>query len=246
MMRNFLCVVLLVFSAQVWAGAAGKVIHIAGTVSAQRPDGALRVLNLNSEVLAGDVISTEKNSIVRILFTDGGRLTLRPETRIDLEAYHFEEAKPEQDNMAFSMLKGGLRAVTGKVGKRSTPEAYKGKVTSATIGIRGTRFGMLLCRNKVEENEATCLDMLRAVKDGQPLKEGFYFDVTEGAIEVLNKAGARVFTAIAYGYVSDENTLAEPLSEDPGLIFVLPSELSDHPGVRGVPGFSSAAACVVQ
>lgn len=84
------------------------------------------------------------------------------------------------------------------------------------------------------------------VKEGQALKEGFYFDVTEGAIEVLNNAGPRVFAAVAFGYVADENTLAEPLSEDLGLVFVLPSELSDHPGVRGVPRFSSAAAYVVR
>jgi hypothetical protein len=47
--------------------------------------------------------------------------------------------KPDGDNASFNLVKGGLRSVTGLLGKRNK-EKFAMKTPSATIGIRGTTF----------------------------------------------------------------------------------------------------------
>jgi hypothetical protein len=125
----------LLFSIDALAAAA-TVTNLNGTVSARKADGSMRLLSQQSEVDAGESITTEKNSFARLKFSDGGEITLRPETTIAIDSYRFEADKPEQDNLFFTMVKGGLRTITGLVGKRGNRDAYRNKTAIATIGIR--------------------------------------------------------------------------------------------------------------
>jgi hypothetical protein len=230
------------------AGGVGKVIHLTGTVSAQRADGGMKILSLDSEVLPEDVVTTEKNSVVRIGFSDGGQLTLRPETRMKIDSYRYEEAAPEQDSMVFSLLKGGLRAITGLVGKRGNREAYKAKAPQGTIGIRGTRYGMLLCGTDPESRLNNCTGLLsgRQGDAGQPPADGMYVDVTEGAVIVVNDGGELPLNAGQSSYVADVKTLPELLDGNPGLYKALPSDLAQHPGDTNAPGTPGSGMCMVQ
>lgn len=130
------------------AEVAGKVGYMSGTLVAQRADGTLKVLGPKSEVLAGDMLITAKNSYAQVVMNDGAKMTLRPNSNLKVEAYQFNEEKPEADNAFFRLLKGGFRAVTGMIGKRGNSDAYKVRAASATIGIRGTDFSTRLCFTK--------------------------------------------------------------------------------------------------
>lgn len=180
--------------------AAAVVTHLSGTVSAQKADGAIRVLSQTSEVDAGDKITTEQNSFARLKFTDGGEITLRPGTTVSIDSYRFDESKPEEDNLFFSMLKGGLRTITGLIGKRGKQDAYRNSTAVATIGIRGTEYGSLLCR-----------------QDCGKLPDGQYIDVKQGRINVSNKAGSLDVGVGQYAYVRDGDTAPLLLPADPGL-----------------------------
>lgn len=228
--RFLLFVTCLALGTQAWAADIGQVIQLMGTVSAQKNTGAIRVLSVGAAVSAGDIITTEKNSVVRIALSDGGQLSLRPESRLNLEAYQFQEAKPQQDSMVFSLIKGGLRAVTGSIGKRGNANAYQAKATQATIGIRGTRFGMLDCRTPSEldkDQASNCLGLLTNQTKDKNLApaDGLYIDVTEGSIEAGNNAGALIVNKGQISYVADANTAPVLLTEDPGLKEALPSDL---------------------
>lgn len=242
----------LVLGAQAWAQDIGQVIQLMGTVSAQKNNGAIRLLSLGAGVSAGDVITTEKNSVVRIALSDGGQLSLRPESRLNLEAYQFQETQPQQDKMAFSLIKGGLRAVTGSIGKRSNANAYQAKATQATIGIRGTRFGMLDCRTLEGEPDkdqaSSCLGLLvNQTKDKTiPPADGLYVEVTEGAINVANNAGALIVSNGQISYVADANTAPVSLNEDPGLREALPSDLLALPSGYFPLGRNSNLVCEVR
>jgi hypothetical protein len=122
----------------------GTVQHLSGTLSAQRPDGSVRALAERSSVSVGDVISTERDSYAQLRFTDGGQVTLRPNTQVRIETYSYEEGRPERDNFAVQLFKGGLRALTGLIGKRTTNRnAYRMVTSTATIGIRGTDYSAI-------------------------------------------------------------------------------------------------------
>ena len=113
--------------------AQGTVQHLSGTLHVQRADGSIRLLSERSQVRTGDVVSTERDSYAQIKMTDGGQITLRPNTQLRIEGYQFSEQEPAKDNFVFALLKGGLRAVTGLIGKRVNRDAYKLRTATATV-----------------------------------------------------------------------------------------------------------------
>jgi len=118
--------------------AAGTVTHLSGTLSVQRPDGSVRILSQKSEVNPADLLTTQRDSYAQINFTDGSSMTMRPNTQMRIEQYTFVQDRPQDDNSFLRLLKGGLRTVTGLVGKRGNQDAYKIGTNTATIGIRGS------------------------------------------------------------------------------------------------------------
>ena len=139
-LRTLLAAALL---APLAAFGQGTVQHLSGTLSVQRPDGSVRLLSERSQVGPGDVVSTERDSYAQVRFTDGGQVTLRPNTQVKIEGYSYTEGEPQGDNFAMSLFKGGLRAVTGLIGKRGNRDAYRMQTATATIGIRGTTFNAI-------------------------------------------------------------------------------------------------------
>jgi hypothetical protein len=89
---------------------------------------------------------------VRLRFTDGGETVIRPESSLQVQDYYFNQEEPQQDSLVLRLLKGGLRAVTGYVGKRGNQDAYKMQISTATIGIRGTDYSARLCAQDCKEN----------------------------------------------------------------------------------------------
>jgi hypothetical protein len=122
------------------AWANGTVQQLSGTISVQKPDGTTRVLARQSEVGKGDTLNTERDSYAQVKFSDGAVMTLKPNTRIKIEDFSFDEAQPAKDSSTLSLLKGGLRMITGLVGKRGNQDALRLGTATATIGIRGTTF----------------------------------------------------------------------------------------------------------
>jgi hypothetical protein len=153
-----------------FAAGGGEVTHLSGTLSAQRPDGALVILSQKSEVRPGDVLSTQKDSYAQINFPDGSSMTMRPNTRMQVESFQFSEDKPQEDGAFFRLLKGGLRTVTGLVGKRGKQDAYRITTATATIGIRGSSGDTLAC-------EPSCAGV---VSGGEKLPQGTYHHTSTG------------------------------------------------------------------
>jgi hypothetical protein len=170
----------------VWA--QGSVQHISGTLHVQRADGSVRLLSEKSQVLQGDVVSTERDSYAQIKLTDGGQITLRPNTQIRIEGYQFSEKEPEKDNFVFALLKGGMRAVTGLIGKRANRDAYKLRTATATVGIRGTDFNAIEVPPNAPGQPAPGVYVV--VSDGLVV-------VTSGGQELLGAAGQTLYSSSA-------------------------------------------------
>lgn len=130
------------------AEVAGKVGYMSGTLVAQRADGTVKVMGPKSDVLAGDMLITAKDSYAQVQMNDGAQMTLRPHSNLKIEAFQFRKEEPQADNAVLRLLKGGFRTVTGLIGKRGNADAYKVRAASATIGIRGTDFTSRLCATR--------------------------------------------------------------------------------------------------
>lgn len=217
-----------VLLAPLLALAQGTVQHLSGTLYVQRADGSVRLLSEKSQVQVGDVVSTERETYAQLKLTDGGQITMRPNTQLRIEGYQFSEQEPEKDNFVFSLLKGGLRAVTGLIGKRVNRDAYKLRTATATVGIRGTDFNAIEVPQGGGGN-APAPGVYVVVSDGQVV-------LTSGGTELLAGAGQTA-------YASDPNLPAAIIPPPPNLPEIDPpaSFGSDNPtAINGGQGSACA------
>lgn len=214
------------------AVAAGTVEHLAGTLSVQRADGAARLLSVRSEVLTGDTLQTEKDSFAQIRFSDGGTITLKPNTRFAVQAYGFDPAKAEGDNLVFRLIKGGLRSVTGLIGKRGNQGAYRVDTATATIGIRGTTFDADDCKTTACARQGTTTS-----ETSENHEPGVYVTVHDGEVVVSNAAGSLNLSAGQFGMVPGREVQPRLLPGDPGLGAVASASQLEGTVVRGRSGF---------
>ena len=119
--------------------SVGNVILSFGKNIAIATDGTERVLKRKAEVFAEDTLLTSAKGRLQVRFTDGSRLSLKPGSEFKIEEYQFEQANPEEGKAFYKLIKGGMRTISGKIGKTDS-EDYKLDAVVATIGIRGTDF----------------------------------------------------------------------------------------------------------
>jgi hypothetical protein len=212
----------------VWAEVVGTVVQSQGNVTARPPQGVSRALPRNSEVAEGELIETRADSYVRIHFRDNTEITLRPNTRMSIATYKYVEATPKEDNIFFNLLKGGLRAATGAISRRN-PQAYRMDGVAATIGIRGTNYGALVCQND-------CSGLLQA--DGKPLVNGLHVDVHEGSVLVSNDVGQTVLSPGQFGYAGAQTTVPLQVPASQGFEVTVPQGF--EPGTAGGPTAQTA------
>ena len=218
------------------AGPVGQVTHLSGTLTAKRADGSTKLFSTKSEVQEGDTLSTEQETYARIKFADGAEVVLRPGSQLKVANYAFDEAKPQSDNIVLNMLRGGFRAVTGLVGKRNR-DAVNFATTNATIGIRGTHFGALICQND-------CGNVPTAT--GKPPENGLHLDVADGAIVVRNAAGQQEINTGQFGYVRSSTTAPAIVPPQQGIQVTMPTSISqNNASGRGV-GKAKEGECAVQ
>lgn len=160
------------------ANPAARVEFTAGEVRATASDGSSRVLARGAQVGSGDTIDTGSGR-AQMRFTDGALVSLQPQTQFRIDQYAFA-GKPAEDRGFFSLIKGGLRTITGLVGKGNR-DAYKLTTSVATIGIRGTEYSV-------------------AYGNSINLTTG------DGAVDVCNGGGCLTVTDGQSAYVADQNT----------------------------------------
>lgn len=127
------------------AEVVGNVRFVSGGLMAQRVDGTAKVMGAKADVQLGDMLVTASDSYAQVVMNDGTKMILRPNSNLKIEGYQFNQQDPKSDSAIFRLLKGGFRTVTGLIGKRGNPDAYKLRSSGATIGIRGTDFTSRLC-----------------------------------------------------------------------------------------------------
>ena len=209
---------ILCVTQSVLAQVVANVTHLSGLLSVERADKTKKVLALKSDVLEGDLLSTSADTYARIKFTDASELVLRPGTQLKVNKVSYDIAKPEADALSLSLLKGGMRAVSGLIGKRSK-ESVEYTTPTATIGIRGTHFGVLFC-------EGNCKDV--ATVTGQVPADGLYVDVAQGAVELKNPGGTLVVNTGEFSFVRSSATAPILVPAEKGVQVTMPNSISQN------------------
>jgi hypothetical protein len=210
--------------------SSGTITQLSGTLSVRKADGSVRILSQRSTIESGDTINTERESFAQIRFTDGGQVTLKPNTSVKIETFKFSEEKPQEDSFLYSLVKGGLRAVTGVVGKRSRDKYQLGTAT-ATIGIRGTTLSADDCLNN-------------RTLDCERLEPAVYIGVADGEVVVRNGQGELGLAAGQFGLIAP-NQRPLFLSTDPGLQFTPPATFIQSVMAGSVVNSGKNLECIV-
>lgn len=217
------------------AGGVGNITHLSGTLTARRADGSTRFLSVKSQVAEGGTLSTAQGTYAWLKFADGAEVVLRRDSQIKVENFRFEQAKPESDNMLLSLIKGGMRSVTGFLGRRNK-DRVQVVAPNATIGIRGTHFGMLLCLND-------CGNLPAGARAPPP--NGLHVDVVDGAVVITNPAGQQTLAAGQFGYVRDSRTPQVSVPPQRGAQVTMPLAISRNAGNGGTVGRGGDSECAV-
>lgn len=234
-----LCLV-LALPALAWAvEPVARVTHLSGLLSAKHLDGTSKILAVKSDIFQGDILSTEKDTYAKVKFVDQAEVVLRPDTQLSVERYSYDAAKPQSDGIALTMFKGGMRAVTGLIGKRSK-EAVSYATPTATIGIRGTTFVA-----EYVPPPSALPGAPPAPRSGPTLPPGLYVQVIDGLINLSNAAGTQNFSAGQFGFTPSINQPPVVVPKNPGLQFTPPPAFNQSaaaPGANGPSGAASGAA----
>ena len=123
------------------ASGAARLDFVIGAVTAENAAGGSRLVQKGSQLAAGETVRTSADGRAQLRFTDGAMVSLQPDSVFKLDEYRFAGPEKTDERAFFSLLKGGLRTITGLVG-RFNRSAYKVHTAVATIGIRGTEYSL--------------------------------------------------------------------------------------------------------
>ena len=216
--------VLSSISVQAQGTEAGKVLLSLGDVKLVR-EGKTQALAKGASVQAGDSITTGVASNAQLRMTDGAVIAIRAQSEFKINEYKFNGKEDGSEKATLSLVKGGVRAVTGSIGK-TNQDNLKVNAVVATVGIRGTGFNINYCNGD-------CIN-----KDKSPAKDGLYAGVFEGKITVTNQTGVEALGLNQYLYVADQDTKPVRLSTPPSF---LPDPLSGQKSAKPKSGGSQAA-----
>ena len=149
--------------------AAATTQAISGGVQMAPANGDYGSLAFGQRVESGATIKTEANGRVVLRFDDGQMVSIAESSLFVVNDYKFNAHKPAESNFFVTLLKGGMRAVTGVIGETNKSNVTI-KTPVATMGIRGTDF-QLFFDNKL------------------------YINVLQGAVSATNDGGTAIFDA---------------------------------------------------
>lgn len=150
-------------------------------------DGAVKVTRAGLESRAGagfkieigDVVSTGPDSQVRIKMSDDSYFALPGNSSLKIDEFALPQRgrKRKPGTAVFSLLRGGLRTISGLIGNWSR-DTYKLNSPVVTMGIRGTEYSIIYCK------DSSC---------GPGAADGGYVEVLSGMVTASNKEGSGEF-----------------------------------------------------
>ena len=114
---------------------AGVVVLAEGDARVASGGNPARPLKAGEAVSEGDRLTSGKGGEIHVQMQDSGFIVVRPNSQFEIVAYKADGGA--DDKGVFKLISGGLRSITGWIGKFNQKD-YVVKTATATVGIRGT------------------------------------------------------------------------------------------------------------
>ncbi len=121
------------------AQEAAKVVYVQGDVQIVRANKTLTPQK-GDALQVGDQIQTGTGKL-QLKFVDGAVMALNPQSKFQIDRYHYNPNQPSESVAHTHLIQGGLRTVTGAVAKVNKP-GYQLETATGVIGVRGTEIAV--------------------------------------------------------------------------------------------------------
>ena len=138
---------------------AGVVTLVEGGARLAHAGGTPQAVKVGDVVRDGDVLTTAKTGELHMVMQDTGFMALRPNSQLVVVNYKADGG--DDDKGVFKLLTGGLRSITGWIGRFNAP-AYQVRTPTATVGIRGTDHETRVIPEGSDEGEPGTYDKVFA------------------------------------------------------------------------------------
>jgi hypothetical protein len=128
-------------SAKPHSAVVGEATMVIGQARLFSPDGEAKSLARGAPVREGDRIETGAGGHVHLKFVDGGRLSVRPASRLQIENYSHKDQQSALTAIRFKLDEGTARSITGSWGEESR-DRFRLNTPLAAIGVKGTDFSV--------------------------------------------------------------------------------------------------------
>ena len=125
-------------AAQPAAAVVGEATMVIGVARLFGADGKTRAVERGTTIRVGDRVETEAGGHVHVRFVDGGRLSIRPSSRLQVESYNQAQDRTPTA-IKFRLDEGVVRSITGLWGEAER-DRFRLNTPVAAIGVKGTDF----------------------------------------------------------------------------------------------------------
>jgi hypothetical protein len=192
-----------------FAAEVGRVLLVAGEAFAVRAGTPVKLVR-GAPVHDRDLLRTGPRSTLQVRFADESLLSLRENSEVRIDDFRFSGKEDGTERAFFSLLKGGLRKITGLIG-RTNHQNYRMDTAVATIGIRGTDYAATLCQQDCRN------------PDGSLARDGLYGRVIGASHgtnrnSITNKTGEHLIGIGQNYHVPDAGSPPQLLLEPPPFV----------------------------
>ena len=136
------------------------------------------------KIQAGDRVETSEGGHVHIRFIDGALVSVRPTSRLVIEDYQYDPARPALSTVRFRLDQGVTRAISGEAA-HAAKERFRLNTPLVAIGVLGTDF---VVRTQVGQT-------LAAVNQGSIVLAPFGDGCLRSALGPCASSGSRYLSA---------------------------------------------------
>ena len=139
MLALVLCAAFAFAAAPTPTTSVGQIKNVTGQVTILRNNNQ-QPAKAGDLVELADVVTTGAHSSVGITLIDNSRLSVGPNSRIEIKQFRYNPTTQEGESVT-EIRRGTLAIVSGQIAKRS-PDAMTVQTPTTILGVRGTTFAV--------------------------------------------------------------------------------------------------------
>ncbi|MBI3154587.1 MAG: FecR domain-containing protein [Burkholderiales bacterium] len=121
------------------AEKVAQVSLLIGAAEVVHADGSRTALARGAPIRVGDRVETGANGHVHLRFVDDGAVSVRPDSILEVQAYRYDAASPQRNEVRLKLVRGTGRSLSGAATEVDKAR-FRLNTPIAAIGVRGTDF----------------------------------------------------------------------------------------------------------